>query len=132
MMNFEFYVLNYDHNTNKVIMFNIFDNIRVQEEVEKEVRKYLRSSKKYHSALHRDTVLYGFEGFCYELERIIMWQEWSRCEYEIAVGGLRSHDIKDLEKWDCYAQAKPNIPVIAREVIYQAKMQLKEERNRKE
>ena len=132
MMNFEFYVLNYDHNTNKVIMFNIFDNIRVQEEAEKEVRKYLRSSKKYHSASHRDTVLYGFEGFCYELERIIMWQEWSRWEYEIAVGGLSSHDIKDLEKWDCYAQAKPNIPVIAREVIYQAKMQLKEERSRKE
>ena len=46
-MQFEFYVLNYDTNRNKVEMFNIFNNIRVQEWAEKAVRKYLRAPKKF-------------------------------------------------------------------------------------
>ena len=46
-MQFEFYVLNYDTNKKKVINYNIFNNINVQEWTEKEVRKYLRSPKKY-------------------------------------------------------------------------------------
>ena len=41
-MNFEFYVLNYDFNEQRVVMFNIFNNILVQEYTEKIVRKYLR------------------------------------------------------------------------------------------
>ena len=38
-MNFEFYVLNYDFNRQQVVMFNIFNNIHVQEYAEKTVRK---------------------------------------------------------------------------------------------
>ena len=83
-----------------------------------------------------------------------MCEEWSRCEYEISVGNIFITEIKDvvkkieqgklttnnvydelkqisqrnfdLEKWDCFSQAKPNMEIIAREVIYQYKQQLKE------
>lgn len=34
-----------------------------------------------------------------------------------------------LEKWDCYMQCEYNIPMIARECIYQYKQQRKEEKN---
>ena len=46
-MIFEYYVLNYNHNTKRVEMFNIFNNISLSEAVEKEVRKYIRSPKNY-------------------------------------------------------------------------------------
>ena len=46
-MQFEFYVLNYDFNRRKVYMYNIFNNISVQEWTEKAVKKYLRSPKKF-------------------------------------------------------------------------------------
>ena len=62
-MQFEFYVLNYNSNKNKVEMFNIFNNILVQEHTEKAVRKYLRSPKnfKYELFSNRE-VIYGFDG----------------------------------------------------------------------
>ena len=154
-MKFEFYVLNYDFNKKKVVNYNIFNNIRVQEWTEKAVRKYLRSPKKFkYEPFSKDAeTLYGFEALCKEIESIIRCEEWSRCEYEIAVGSLFITEIRDvvrevergnlavenlydelkkqeqcnfkLEKWDCFGQAKPNIPMIAREVIYQYKEQLK-------
>ena len=46
-MQFEYYVLNYDTNKKKVIPYNIFRNINVQECTEREMRKYLRSPKNY-------------------------------------------------------------------------------------
>ena len=130
-MKFEFYVLNYDTNKGKVVNFNIFRNIRVQESTEKAVKKYLRAPSKF-SAEKKDYKLdtsekiYGFPAFCEELRHIIMWQEWSRCEYEIMVGSLFEEDCRNLQKVDCYMQALPNIEIIAREVIYQYKKQTKE------
>ena len=139
-MRFEFYVLNHDFNSDKIYSFNIFNNSSVQEWTEKAVRKYVRSPKNfvYKSYITEDKPVYGFEGFCKELDSIIRWQEMGRVEYEISVGPYPFHteeDVKDrkynrvpdkLEKWDCYMQAKPNIEVIAREVIYQYKKQKKE------
>ena len=49
-------------------------------------------------------------------------------EYEIAVGGAFTTDCNKLEKWDCYMQAKSNVPMIARECIYQYKEQRKEQK----
>ena len=46
-MQFEYYVLNYNHNKRKVEPFNIFCNVWVQKLTEKEVKKYLRSPKNY-------------------------------------------------------------------------------------
>lgn len=128
-MKFEFYVLNYDFNGKRVENFNIFNNILLNEETEKIVRKYLRSPKnfKYDDYFNKQ-VLFGFEGFCKELERLIMWQEWGRREYEISVGDAFEDDLEKYEKWDCYMQCKPNIEIIAREVIWQYKQYLKEKR----
>lgn len=128
-MKFEFYVLNYDFNGKRVKNFNIFNNILLNEETEKIVKKYLRSPKKfkYYDYFNKQ-VLFGFEGFCKELERLIMWQEWGRREYEISVGDAFEDDLEEYEKWDCYMQCKPNIEIIAREVIWQYKQYLKEKR----
>ena len=127
-MQFEFYVLNYDTNRKKVFMYNIFNNIHVQEWSEKAVKKYLRSPKKFSYATHfglNTETIYGFDAFVKELDSIIHWQEWSRREYEISVGDAFEDDCRKLEKWDCYQQAKPNMVMIAHEVIRQYKEQLK-------
>ena len=157
-MQFEFYVLNHNFNRNKIEMFNIFRNIYVQERTEKAIKKYLRSQKKFkYESFFNKEVVYGFDGLCREIESILRHELWSRCEYEIAVGSLFTTELKDvvrevdrgeiatknlydelkkkserngnLEKIDCFYQAKPNIPMIAREVIYQYKEQLKAKEN---
>lgn len=151
-MNFEYYVLNYNFNGKKIEHFNIFNNIYVQEETEKEIKRYLRSAKKYSISDRDGNILYGFDALCERIRKIIMYEEWGRCEYEIAVGGIfitEIHDVvrkiddyktldelKDhleklnkknehLEKWDCYRQCLPNIRMITRDLIYQYKEQIK-------
>lgn len=134
-MQFEFYVLNYDCNRKKVINFNIFNNIRVQEWTEKAVKKYLRSPKKFkhivqyeNKFLNREEItLYGFDALVKEIERNIMHEQWGRREYEIGVCDAFESGIDKLEKWDVYQQAKPNMVIITHEVIRQYKEQLKKE-----
>ena len=103
-MQFEFYVLNYNHNKNKVEMFNIFNNINVQEWTEKAIKKYLRSPKKftYKPYDKNAETIYGFDALVKEIDGIIRWQEWGRREYEISVSDAFEDDINKLEKWDCY------------------------------
>ena len=133
-MQFEFYVLNYDFNKRKVVNYNIFNNIRVQEWTEKEVRKYLRAPKKYkhivqyeNKFLGREEIaIYGFDALVEEIDRTIAWQERGRREYECSVGDAFTTDCNKLEKIDCYYQSKPNMEIIAREVIFQYKKQLRE------
>lgn len=121
-MYFEFYVLNYDSSKKKVIPFNIFRNIYVQEYTEKEVKKYLRSPKNYvYKSFDGKEEIHGFDGLVKEIDGIIKWQEWGRREYEISVGDAFESDCDKLEKWDCYMQCEKNIEAITREVIYQYK-----------
>ena len=132
-MQFEFYVLNYDFNKKKVVNYNIFNNIRVQEWTEKAVKKYLRAPKKYkHIVQYKNDFLgreeiavYGFDALVEEIDSIIKWCEWSKREYEISVGDAFETDINKLEKWDTYSQAHPNAEIIAYTVIRQYKEQLK-------
>ena len=132
-MQFEFYVLNYDINKKKVINYNIFNNINVQEWTEKEVRKYLRAPKKYKHIVQyeneflgrKEIAIYGFDALVKEIDSIIKWCEWSKREYEISVGDAFETDINKLEKWDTYSQAHPNAEIIAYTVIRQYKEQLK-------
>ena len=134
-MQFEFYVLNYDFNKKKVINYNIFNNINVQEHTEKAVKKYLRAPKKYkhivqyeNKFLGREEIaIYGFDALVEEIDRTIAWQERGRCEYECSVGDAFETDINNYEKWDTYSQAKPNMAIITHEVIRQYKEQLKKE-----
>lgn len=127
-MQFEYYVLNYDCNKKKVINFNIFNNIMVQEWTEKAVKKYLRSPKKfkYEPFNKNEETLYGFDALVEEIRRTIAWQERGRREYEVSVGDAFETDCDKLEKIDCYMQCKPNVEMITREVLWQYKQQLKE------
>lgn len=127
---FEFYVLNYNHNLKKVEMFNIFNNWVLDNAVQKEVKKYLRSPSKYKFTKYdfetkEDDYIYGFEGFKQEILSLIRWQEWSRCEYEIGVTEPFTQDLNTIEKWDCYMQCKPNIDTICHEIIRQYKAIMK-------
>ena len=164
-MQFEYYVLNYDCNKRKVESFNIFRNCLVQEHTEKAVRKYLRNPKNYKYVVqHKNDFLgreeiavYGFDGLCKRFEQILRHEEWSRCKYEIAVGGIFITELSDivrevergeiavediyeeiqkrnkrnskLEKWDCFQQTQKNIPMIMRECIRQYKEQVKKLKN---
>jgi len=123
---FEYYVLNEDFNKHKIEPFNIFRNQWVNEMTAKAVKKYLRNPSKFcRHCFGSGEPKYGFDGFVEELNAIIMCEEWGRCEYEIVVGGLFNDD--KLEKWDCYEQCKPNMEMIAREVIHQYKKFKKEQ-----
>ena len=131
-MQFEYYVLNYDCNLKKIVPFNIFRNILVQEWTEKAVRKYLRSPKNFtYKSFDGKEILHGFDALVKELDGIIAWQEHWRREYEISVGDLFETDCNKLEKWDTYSQAKPNMVIIAHEVIRQYKEQKKKDGNNK-
>ena len=119
-------MLNYDCNAKKIVPFNIFRNIHVQEWSEKAVRKYLRSPKIFtYKSFDGKEILHGFDAFVKELDGIIKWQEWSRREYEVSVGDAFEDDCEKLEKWDCYGQAKPNMKMITYEIIRQYKEQMK-------
>ena len=134
-MQFEFYVLNYDTNKKKVENFNIFRNCLVQEHTEKAVKKYLRNPKNYKYVIQHkndflgreEIIIYGFDALVKEIDSIIAWQERGRREYECSVGDAFETDINNYEKWDTYSQAKPNMAIIAHEVIRQYKEQLKKE-----
>ena len=126
-MQFEYYVLNYDCNLKKIVPFNIFRNILVQEWTEKAVRKYLRSPKNFtYKSFDGKEILHGFDAFVKELDGIIKSEEWSRRQYEVSVGDAFEDNCEKLEKWDCYEQAHMNIEMITREVIRQYKEQKKE------
>ena len=129
-MQFEYYVLNYDCNSKKIVPFNIFRNILVQEWTEKAVRKYLRSPKNFtYKSFDGQEILHGFDALVKELDGIIKWQEWSRRQYEVSVGDAFEDNCDKLEKWDCYGQAKPNMKMITYEVIRQYKQQKKKDGN---
>lgn len=131
-MQFEYYVLNYDINKNKVIPYNIFRNINVQECTEREIRKYIRSPKNYtYKSFDGQEVIYGFDALVKELDSIIRWQEWGRSEYEMSCGYKFETDCNKLQSTDCYEQCKPNMGMIAREVIWQYKQQKKKDGNNK-
>ena len=133
-MQFEYYVLNCNPNTKNIEQFNIFRNCYVQEYTEKAIKKYLRSPKNYKYVVqHKNDFLgreeiavYGFDALVKEIDSIIAWQECGRREYECSVGDAFTTDCNKLEKIDCYYQSKPNMKIIAREVIFQYKKQLKE------
>lgn len=125
---FEYYVLNDDFNKHHIESFNIFRNHYVNSQTIKAVKKYLRNPSKFkYERYFSHEIIYGFDAFVAELDSIIKCEEWARCEYEIMVNGLFSDDDK-VQKIDCYYQCKPNMAMIAREVIWQYKKYLKEKK----
>jgi hypothetical protein len=117
--NLEFYVMNETPNRNgEIAPYNIFNNIQVYNATIDLCDKFYRDDD--------DMML---DEFTEQLRRIIQWQEWSRCEYEIMVSPLFRD--KPAKKIDCYQQALPNIKLIARYVLdsYRMTMWLKELEN---
>lgn len=126
---FVYYVMNESrHSTHSIEPFNIFQNWPLDEAVEKEIRRYLRAPKKYHTTKNYAD-LYGFDALCEEIRSLIMWQEWSRCEYEIIVKSLFDRSGETERKIDCYEQTLPNMPMITRELIWQYKQAKNEKIN---
>lgn len=129
----KFYVLNYDWNANKVVNYNIFNNINVYESTVREAKKYLRNPSKYKRYIsglggEESYYLYGKEAFVDELRSIVSWQEWSRREYEISVGDAFETDLNKFEKWDCYRQFEPNKELVADYVLAQVRKWQKEQK----
>ena len=131
-MQFEFYVLNYDCNAQKIAPFNIFRNIHVQEWTEKAIRKYLRSPKNFtYKSFDGKEILQGFDALVKEIDHIIKWQEWRRSEYEMSCGYKFETDCNKLQSTDCYEQCKSNMGMITTEAIWQYKQQKKKDGNNK-
>lgn len=98
--NFEYYVLKYDFNAKKVILFNIFRNVHVYNKAVELTEDYINGETSYNNYVD-------------ELRTIIKREEWGRREYEISVGDAFETDCSKLEKWDCYRQCEENIELIA-------------------
>lgn len=121
--NFEFYTVVWGTwNSYAPTMYNIFNNVKLYKAVLREVKRYVRSPKKYtFKPFYPDQeALVGFEALCQCIDRLIAWEESSRFEYEIMVNGLLD-DPKTATKIDCYYQAHPNTAVIARDCVYKYK-----------
>lgn len=119
---YEFYVVNEKMNKpingDYVERFNIFSNWPLSEAVFKACKKHLRNKKKF-----------PFKELQEEIRQCIMWQEWSRREYECAVGPAFSNNLDEFMKIDCYWQAEPNMEVIAEMCIQRTKEYLKVKKN---
>ena len=111
-LKFEWNVLNYNFNAQKIEFYNIFNNIYVNEHTNKLCADY--KVKKM-----------TFDDFVTELDHIIKWQEWSRCEYEISVGSILEDNCTKFQKIDCYDQAHANIRIIAKYVLEEYYPQMK-------
>lgn len=103
-----FYVLNYDINNKKVVMYNIFNNIKVKEAT-------LELLDKYYDETTGEYM--DFDEFVTELKQIVAWQERARREYEISVGDAFETDLKKFEKLDCYSQFEPNAEMFAQYLL---------------
>ena len=106
----EFYVWNYDFNSNKYIRYNVFNNIQVYEWTVQSIKRYIRSPKNYKSYdWHIKDYIYGYKALCNDINMHIKNQEWCRCEYELCLANFwTDHQMRI----DCYSQVEGNIECI--------------------
>lgn len=98
----EWYVLLHSFNKDKMISYNIFNNSKLNEELEELKKKFISK-----------------EIFISELDRTLRWCFWSKAEYEIMAGDLFEKDLDKYEKIDVYQQLKPNLNALADYIINQ-------------
>ena len=103
-MKLEYYVLNYDFNKKEVVPFNIFGNYYVNQKAVELATEYLTCKLPYDEMKE-------------EFRRAMQYELWGRRQYEISVGDAFEDDCSKLEKWDCYAQALPNLELIVRYIV---------------
>lgn len=116
---YEFYVVQYDINSRKIGMENVFRNWVLSDRVEEDCRKYLRQELTYDELKK-------------EIDTSIMWQEWSRVQYEISAGDPFPKSVDELTKIDAYYQAKPNLDLITKMCIERTSEVYKPRNNKRE
>jgi hypothetical protein len=87
--NLEWYVLNWDFNTKKVITYNIFTGLT------DEIIREIKNKRVYNKSILREYLKTQF-----------MYNYWSRAEYEFFVSDLHSDKS---EKVDIWQQIEPNL-----------------------
>ena len=92
-VNLEWYALRYDFNKKELVNYNILRNELV-EKIIKEMRK-----KKLHS----------LEELKEYINSWLMYNYWTKSEFEIAITNLYDNDLEKAEKVDIYSQVKPNL-----------------------
>lgn len=137
-MTFEYYAMKVDFNTEKPVLFNIFNNIYAQKYCELEVKKYLRAPSKYKYLMFSSTpwmnpdethatYIYGFEAFKHKVKGILMHEFWARCEYEHLVTSWPPPKNAKMHKIDVWDQIEPNLECICHEIIRQYRLAKKTE-----
>lgn len=92
--NLEFYSLVWDNNKKEVISINIFQNIRIQQDLNRICSKKLSK-----------------EEFKEEFKSALKSTYWSRVEYELNVSEVFSKDEK-YQKIDVWTQIEPNMSIL--------------------
>ena len=91
----EWNVFYHDFNKQKIVVFNIFEHWRFNDDVKKSLKKFDNK-----------------EEFAERLKRDLLYYFWSKCEYEIVItswcGGRNTKDIKIdvydqvMNNWDIF------------------------------
>lgn len=107
-INLEWNVLYEDFNNKKIKTYNIFNNDFIKELHNKFKKKEIKS-------------LSELKNF---IKKWAMYHYWSRCEWEICVGGLFSKYPDEFEKIDIYTQIEINLDRITDYVNIKLKLNL--------
>ena len=101
----EYRVVNYDTNRREVVSFNVFDNIRVNDGAQALLDRFKRGELSFDELDER-------------LDRLVAWQEWARCEYEVQVGPWPCGADDERRIIDCYTQYHVNHTAAALGILY--------------
>lgn len=104
----EWNVLRHDFNSNRIVTYNVFGD-----SFKEELYKKYRSKK-----------ITNLEELKECIKRHCMYYYWSKCEHEIAMGGLNSNYPEEFEKIDVWHQLEINLDHIVQYVNSYLEMNL--------
>ena len=114
-MELKFYALRYDINARKVKPFNIFQNIRFAEDVERKMKKYLADPEHYeYQDYHgiESKSIYGEAAIRKDIDLSLKFEFWSRAQYEMCIGNKFEQNPDNLTATDIYEQCAMNFDVL--------------------
>lgn len=94
----KWYVLNHDFDSDKIVSFDIFRNVRFKQDVNKLLEEFVT-----------------FDDFKEKLDNALKYSFLSKAEYEMMCSGL--FDRNKAYKIDVYSQVVPNLDILARYII---------------
>lgn len=110
---FEFYVLKYDINKGKIILFNIFDNRYVYDEILDAINKFYETN--LNEIDEKPALLILIDS----IKNAFKHEYLYRRQYEISVGDAFEVDCRNLQKFDVYKQIEMNFAIILKLIAYQ-------------